>query len=194
MKILINNNPVKLKPANDLTCKEYIDILNYKNISIIEYIAYFSGYTPEQVKHSKIKTKDLNKIAYLVGQLQNLESFFEIKQIPENISICGKKYEYKNLIDLCESVGARILYTEFEKNKQKVDFENIIYLLAIVLDGSLDNESTNRTYENLLKENYTDCFPYAAFFLAEFQKTSSKELNFFKKLKKITRIQTKTIG
>jgi len=186
MIIRINNKKHDIKSTNTLTCNEYLNILQIEKFGLIDYLSLSTGYSNKSLMKAKIKQTHLNTIAEGIGKIKNLDSFFLIKKLPQEIEIAGKTYNYNKLKDLTESVGARLLLTQFEQSKDKKRFESIIYFLAIILDGSMDSESINQTFEDLLKENYIECFKIACFFLRRFQRQLSKEMNFLKRLKSKT--------
>lgn len=194
MNIRINKKTHKIKSANQLTCDEYLNILQIENFGIIEYLAHFTGYSKEQLMKAKINQLHLNTISQVIGHIKSIDSFFLIKKLPDEIFIAGSKHNYNDLNELTDSVGARLLLTQKEQNKKNRNFESIVYFLAIILDGSMDKDNINDTFEKLLKENYEDCFKIACFFLRKFQSQLSKEMSYLSRLKLKIKTLTQAFG
>lgn len=189
MKIRINKKKYEVKETNLLTVSEYLHFMSIEKFTFLDYISHFTGFTVDELKKAKINQMSLNTIIQVIGQLPSINQFLEIKRLPDIITIGGKDYNYDRINDLCGSVGARILLTQ--KEPKLKPFENIVYLVAILIDGSLDFEKTDRTFEELREYNYLDVFTIGCFFLRKFQTQLRKELPFFKRLK--MRLMTKIL-
>jgi len=194
MIITINKKKHNIPEANLLTAGQYIELSNMGKFDIIDYLAYFTGFSKDQLLKSKITVKDLETIAAVLGKLKPIDSFFLIKKLPDELRIGAETFKYKDLNNIVESVGARMILNQKDKSKSLKAFENIIFLLSILISGakgSLDIEEIERTHESVLKENYIDAFTIACFFFQNFLNSLTKETSFLKrqKLKILTKIQ-----
>lgn len=184
MNIKINGKTkIEIPEADQLNVGQYCDLMQLESVSMVDYLAYFTGYSKEQILNSNILNKDLSTISSVIGAIKPFSYFSTISKLPEHISINGKLYDYNKLNELTGSVGARILLSQFVKNKEIRQLDPIIYLLAIITSGTFDVEATKRRFDELQKENYIDCFKIASFFFRKLISQSSKGLSYSNKLK-----------
>lgn len=183
MKVKINGKKIEVPHSGLLTVNQYCDLMEFEQITIIEYLAYFTDYSVEQIKFSKIDVSQIQRLSHAIGFVKTFDSFMTIKKLPDEIYFDGEMYSYNKLNDLTGSVGARLLLAQFSKREKIRKLDPVIYLLAIILSGTFDVEATNRKFEDLQKANYVDAFKIAAFFFQKFKTQSVKGMNFLERLK-----------
>jgi len=161
MKIKLNNKSYKIKPAENLTVKEYRDFFskfdNKKSSlhSVINYLSVVTGLEFGELSKINIDTKTLSRITYYIGSIRPINNLKSV----EKFAFSGQIFE-KNKLDW-ESVGVRLLMSE---NKSENVIELMTYLLAILIENNFDAEKVNEIYEQLLNENALSVLCFSTFF------------------------------
>ncbi len=163
MNVEINKKKYKIKPASELTVREYITFLtsiseNPKEMEVIIcYIASITGLSFKDITSVNIDKTSLRRISVYIGEivipdkLKGLDSFYYRKP---------NKKIYKRNINW-RSFGVRQL---IEDRKADNNMDLAVYLLAIYIDGNYDNEQIEEIYKDLQDYNAASVFGFVLFF------------------------------
>lgn len=189
MNIEINNKKYKIKPASELTVKEYIDF--FGNISqepsqmevIICYIAALTGLSFKEITSVSIDDNSLRRISVYIGQIKgpnDLETKFSFYYRET------AKYLYKETLNW-RTLGARKLKEDREKlienpESVKSQLELAVYLLAVYVSGNFDAEEIEKIYKNLYKYNAFNVFGFIVFFFKGLSNGKISGINFLRML------------
>jgi len=185
VKIKLNKITHEIKPASELTVKEYLQFVridgqgriimrNFKGY--IDYVLTYLSITLN-VKFSEILRYKLDNstIVRILSFIGIIESYEEIKkhELPKSFYFDGKIKQIAKM-DIYP-VGVRwLMESKIELN----NVEHSVYLLSILLLDEFDRDRAESNYNSLLELNYLRVLPLAAFFLRNLQKIMNKEKKF----------------
>jgi len=176
MKIKLNKITHEIKPASELTVKEYLQLaqMDFKgNIDfVLNYLSITLNVQFSEVLKYKLDNSTLVRIISFIGII---ESYEEIKkhELPKSFYFDGKIKPVSKM-DVYP-VGVRWL---IESKTGLNSVEHSVYLLAILMLNEFDRDKAEENYAALLELNYLRVLPLAAFFLKSLQKITSKEKRF----------------
>lgn len=172
MKLKLNNEYYEIKPASELTVKEYLQLaqMDFKgNIDfVLNYLAITLNVQFSEVLKYKLDNSTLVRILSFIGII---ESYEEIKkhELSKSFYFDGKIKPVSKM-DIY-AVGVRwLMESKIELN----NVEHSVYLLSILLLDEFDRDRAESNYNSLLELNYLRVLPLAAFFLKSLQKITSK--------------------
>ena len=172
MKIKLNKITHEIKPASELTVKEYLQLaqMDFKgNIDfVLNYLSITLNVQFSEVLKYKLDNSTLVRIISFIGII---ESYEEIKkhELPKSFYFAGKIKPVAKM-DVYP-VGVRWL---IESKTGLNSVEHSVYLLGILLLSEFDRDKAEENYIALLELNYLRVLPLAAFFLKSLQKITSK--------------------
>jgi len=183
MKIEINKKKHEIKPASELTVKEYIDF--FSKISpgagnfeaLICYISVITGLDYQDIDKIDIDNNSIRRLSAYVGKIyapnefQSLDYFYHKKT--------GKRI-YKASLNW-RTMGVRKL---IEERKTENQLELAVYLLAVYVAGNYDNEKIEEIYNELMAYNAASVYGFIIFFFKGLLTGRKSGNNFFKRLKK----------
>jgi hypothetical protein len=169
MRIKINNQQTKLKSSNQLTNKEYLQLVSSDHgINVLSYINAVTDFEFEDIQDLELKGKELNLINTFIGEIPDIKFFFKKGKAQEKFIFENEIYNLKKETTI--TLGTRQAYSDFQKEGKNV-YEASLFLLAVIVNNlansslKYDKDSIQATYEVLLDYNYMDTFPSAVFFL-----------------------------
>jgi hypothetical protein len=192
MNVEINKKKYLIKPASELTVKEYITF--FTSISpepkekevIICYLAAITGLSFKEINSVSMNSNTLRRLSAYIGKIKWIEqfenkSFFYYRKI-------GKKL-FKEKIEW-RTLGARRMIEERQATNQ---LELAVYLLAIYIDEEYNQESIEEIYNDLQNYNAIAVFSFVIFFFKSLMNGKSSGRNYIKTLlkKALTSIRTK---
>lgn len=183
MKIKINNKSYKIKPASEMTVKEYISLfdgLEEETSSLemlIKYISITLNIKYNHVADINIDGNTLRRLFAYVGEITSIEDIPESKEFYHKKT--GKTIYQKSLN--WRTIGVRKL---LEDRKTDNYSEQIVYLLAIYLSDDYDNEKIEEIYSELQDYNALDVFGFVIFFFKKLQNGKSSGKNYLRRLLK----------
>jgi len=181
MKIQINEKSYKLKPASELTVKEYIklfSLINEKSGQIqilMAYICSISGINYSEAQKINIDDHTIRRAFAFIGQINTPDNIPKIDYF--YIKKTGKRIWKSNLN--WRSLGVRKL---LEDRTYDNSLDLAVYLLAVYCDGNYDNENIQEIYSDLQDYRAIDVFGFVVFFLQKLSNGKKSERNYFKKL------------
>ena len=181
MKIQINEKSYKLKPASELTVKEYIklfSLINEKSGQIqilMAYICSISGINYSEVQKINIDENTIRRTFAYIGQINTPDNIPKVDYF--YIKKTGKRI-WKNTLNW-RSLGVRKL---LEDRTYENSLDLAVYLLAVYCDGNYDNENIQEIYSDLQDYRAIDVFGFVVFFLQKLSNGKKSERNYFKKL------------
>ena len=181
MKIQINEKSYKLKPASELTVKEYIklfSLINEKSGQIqilMAYICSISGINYSEAQKINIDENTIRRAFAYIGQINTPDNIPKVDYF--YIKTTGKRI-WKSTLNW-RSLGVRKL---LEDRTYDNSLDLAIYLLAIYCDGNYDNENIQEIYNDLQDYRANDVFGFVVFFLQKLSNGKKSEPNYFKKL------------
>ena len=181
MKIQINEKSYKLKPASELTVKEYIklfSLINEKSGQIqilMAYICSISGINYSEAQKINIDENTIRRAFAYIGQINTPDNIPKVDYF--YIKKTGKRI-WKSTLNW-RSLGVRKL---LEDRTYENSLDLAIYLLAIYCDGNYDNENIQEIYNDLQDYRANDVFGFVVFFLQKLSNGKKSEPNYLKKL------------
>lgn len=188
MKIKINNKDFEIKPATELTVKEYVDI--FRNSSgndfemLIKYISVVTNVPHGDV--SKINI-DANTIRRLLAYIGKIKKANEIEQTKEFYYRKFGKTLYQKTIDW-QTLGARGMIESFQAETQA---EQAVYLLAIYIQENYDKDKVDEIYEDLQSYNANEVLGFIVFFFRKLYSGKKKESGFLNRFLKKRKTNTR---
>lgn len=181
MNIKINNKKCEIKPASELTVKEYIELFDRfdpktKNFGIlIDYISVTLGLEYKNVADVKMNQRTIRRLFAYIGEIKLAKDMQVSKEFYYKKT--GKKY-YQSVVNW-QSVGVRRMMEERdEKNQLKI----AVYLLAILIQDNYDYKKTEAIYEDLQDYNAVDVFSFVIFFFINLYNGKKQDTNFLRRL------------
>jgi len=183
MKIRINNKQTKIKPASELTVKEYIELfdrLNEKSTEIdifTNYVSIVTGYQVYTILKLNFDTHSFRRLTAYIGEIYAPKSFPELKTftyLKTGEIFFQKKIEWRTL-------GIRKL---LEAKKSDNQLELVVYLLSIIVSKDYDSDTIEEIYSELMDYRATDMYGFAVFFFKKLMSGSKHETNFLRLLLK----------
>lgn len=189
MKIKINNKSHKIKPASEMTVKEYILLFDglEKEISGLEMLIKYISITT-RTKYNHVSDIDINQTT-IRRLFAYIGEILQAKDIPESKEFYYKrtgKTLYRKLVNW-RTIGARKL---LEDRKTDNQLEQVVYLLSIYLQDDYDNEKIEVIYNELQDYNAIDVFSFVIFFFKSLHLGKSSGRSFLKMLRKKVNINT----
>ena len=190
MKIKINNKNHKIKPASEMTVKEYITLFDgiEKELSGLEMlIRYISITTENKYKHIadiNINEATIRRLFAYVGEIS------QAKNMPESKEFYYKKTAktlYQKSLNW-RTIGVRKLLEERKTDNQ---LELAVYLLAIYISTDYDNEKIEEIYQELQNYNAISVFSFVIFFFKKLHPGKNSDRSFLKLLRK--KVSTNTV-
>jgi len=181
MKIQINEKSYKLKPASELTVKEYIklfSLINEKSGQIqilMAYICSISGINYSEAQKINIDENTIRRAFAYIGEINTPDNIPKVDYF--YIKKTGKRI-WKSTLNW-RSLGVRKL---LEDRTYDNSLDLAIYLLAIYCDGNYDNENIQEIYNDLQDYRANDVFGFVVFFLQKLSNGKKSEPNYLKKL------------
>ena len=183
MNIKINNKDYEIKPADQLTVKEYVDFFSRigDKASEIEvlicYIATITGLSYKSVADVSIFGTSIRRLMAYIGTIQ------QANEIPISKEFYHKrtgKTLYQNTVNW-RSLGARKL---LEDRAADTQIEQAVYLLAVYISGDYDDDKINKIYEELQDYNAIDVLSFVIFFFKKLMIGEKPDKNFLQRLRK----------
>ncbi len=170
MRIKINKTKHKIKSSQQLTCKEYIELIsNKKGVNVLSYLNATMDVNFSDIQNLEFKRHELSLINTFIGEIPDVNFFFKKGKAQQKFVFNNELYDLEK--ETSVTLGTRQAYSDFTKGKNKNAYEAALFLLAVIMNNlantslKYDNDSVQRTYEELLNKNYLDTFPSAVFFL-----------------------------
>lgn len=183
MKIKINNKSQKIKPASELTVKEYILVFadltkKTSNLEIlIKYISITTGINYRNVADIDINETALRRLFAYIGEIPNVSDISESKEFYHKYS--GKTLYQKSVN--WRTVGVRKL---LEERKEDNQLKLAVYLLAVYVSNDYDSEQIDKIYNELQDYNAIEVFSFVIFFFKKLFAGKSSGRSFLRMLKK----------
>lgn len=183
MKIKINSKSHKIKPASEMTVKEYILLFDgiEKEISsleiLIKYISITLDIKYNHVADINIDENTLRRLFAYVGEILTIED------MPESLLFYHKKTGktlYQSSLNW-RTIGVRKL---LEERKTENPMEQAVYLLAVYVSGDYDHENIEKIYDELQNYNAISVFSFVIFFFMKLLNGKGSGTNFLKMLRK----------
>lgn len=162
MIVNINNKKHKIKPASELTVKEYIDYFSSINEQsgifdqLMYYLSTITGLTYNEMLDIDISNRDISRISAYIGNITDVELMVESDEFYHKKS--GRTI-YKNSLKW-RTLGARVMLEEKKLNNH---LEQCVYLLACYI-GGYDAEKVSAIYDELQDYRAVDVFGFIVFF------------------------------
>jgi Iap family predicted aminopeptidase len=181
MNIEINKKKYKIKPASELTVKEYISFFSKlsekpKQMEIIIcYVSAITGLDYKDVTSVSIDSGSIRRLMVYIGEVKPPTSM-------ENIDYFYYKKDAKKIIQKevnWRSFGVRSML-EDKKTTNQLDLA--VYLLAIYLNEKYDNEKIEEIYTDLQDYNAISVFSFVFFFIKKLQSGEKQGQNFLSRL------------
>lgn len=189
MKIKINNKIHKIKPASELTVKEYIEIFdkledkaNHLEVLII-YLSVTLNLKYGHIADININEVSIKRLLAYIGQIP------QAKDIPVSKEFYYKKTGkiiYQDSLNW-RSIGVRKL---LEDRKEENQLKFAVYLLAVYLSANYDNEKIEKIYQKLQDYNAVDVFGFVIFFFKKLHNGKSSGKGSFRMLLRNLRTNT----
>jgi hypothetical protein len=163
MKATINNKKYSIKPADQLTVKEYVDFwtkLSDKASEIEVLICYLSSVTGLDYDH--VADININKasIRRLLAWIGTIKQTTEMPVSTEFYHKRTGKVLYQKSLNW-RTLGARKL---LEDRKANTQIEQAVYLLAVYVSDGYDSDKVSEIYEELQDYNAIDVLSFVIFF------------------------------
>ncbi len=180
MKIKINSKNYKIKPASELTVKEYAQYFDsLKDDSgnlerLICYITAITGLKYNNVADININEPTIRRLFAFIGDIQ------QANDIPINKEFYYKrtgKVLYQKTVNW-QTIGARKL---LEERKTDSTIEQVVYLLAVYLSDDYDNEKVEEIYQELQDYNAIDVLSFVVFFFKRLSNGKHLGRNFLRR-------------
>ena len=191
MNIKINNKKHEIKPASELTIKEYIELFDKfdpktKNLGILlDYISVILGLDYKDIADVNINHRTIRRLFAYIGEIQLAKDMPVSKEFYYKRT--GKTY-YQSVVNW-QSVGVRRMMEERdEKNQLKM----AVYLLAVLIQGDYDYEKTEAIYNDLQDYRAIDVFSFVIFFFKSLYSGNKPDTSFLKRL--IRKLSTNTVN
>lgn len=196
MKVKINGKNHKIKPASELTIKEYSLIYNYflyydKGLEgpgslemLINYISIVTGISYRNVADIDIDSDTIRRLFAYTGQITDL------KDMPENTEFYYRKSGktlYQKSVNW-RTLGVRKL---LEDRKTDVQIEQMVYLLSIYLSNDYDNDQIEEIYEYLQNYNAIEVLSFVLFFFKKLYVGKKSGKGFLNRL--LRKVSTNTV-
>lgn len=163
MNIAINNQKYRIKPATELTVKEYITF--FTTISpepkekevIICYLAAITGLEFKEINSVSMDSHSLRRLSVYIGPIKWIDKmenchYFYYRKLSKRI--------YKETLNW-RTLGARRMIEDRQSSNQ---LELAVYLLAIYINGKYDQEAIEEIYNDLMSYNAISVFSFVIFF------------------------------
>ena len=181
MKIEISGKKYEIKTASELTVKEYVYFFSgitetsKESDIFIRYISAVTGLDFLNVCKIDIDEHSIRRMLAYVGEIKNPMQLNTIDYF--YIKNTGRKLYQKNVN--WRSLGTRKM---LEDKHLETGLELAVYLLAIYIDGTYDNENIEQIYSDLQNYNAISVFGFVWFFFQKLQNGKKQETNFLKML------------
>lgn len=180
MKIKINNKNHKIKPASEMTIKEYVDLFNgmEKELSGLEVLMRYISITTK-TKYNHVADISINSIT-IRRLFAYIGDILQAKDIPTSKEFYYKrtgKMLYQKSVNW-RTIGARKL---LEERKTDSHVEQVVYLLAVYISNDYDNEKVEEIYNELQDYNAIDVLSFVVFFFKKLYHGKNSGRNFLKK-------------
>jgi hypothetical protein len=159
MNIKINNKEYNIKPASELTVKEYVEFMTRVEGEtggfsyLIQYLSVITGLWACDVAQISISKQDIRRITAFIG---NVEEMPEAKEFYYKRS--GKTL-HRNSLNW-QTLGARKM---IEESGLDNNLKQTVYLLAVYL-SDYDASRADKIHKELQDYNAFDVFGFALFF------------------------------
>lgn len=192
MNIEINNQKYRIKPATELTVKEYIAF--FTTISpepkekevIICYLAAITGLEFKEINSVSMDSHSLRRLSVYIGPIKWIEQmenchYFYYRKLSKRI--------YKETLNW-RTLGARRMIEDRQASNQ---LELAVYLLAIYVNGKYDQEAIEEIYNDLMSYNAISVFSFVIFFFKSLMNGKVSGIDYIKLLltKALINIRTK---
>ena len=167
--ILIGEKKFNIKSIDELNTKEFIELAEIKELNHIKYIAWQTNQTNEDAFFAVIS----NTVENAIGKVSDIT---KIKK-PKRDDI-----DYSKIVDL---VGQR---HQIETSK-KVNFELIVFVLAVSQARSNNIDDVNKLYDRYLTEPFQEILPAGFFFLKILLTGKKSEIRSLKNLLSLIKIK-----
>jgi len=182
MKVEIDKIKYKVKPATELTVKEYNKF--FSTITggtgseyLICYLSVMTGLDFPKLANFNIDEKSFRRLIFFIGQLN------QPKDIPES-----KEFLYRETNQFInrDDVNWRTLGVRkfLEEKKDLNQIEQAVYLLAVYIAKDYDSEKIEKIYLELQEYNAIDVLSFSVFFFKRLFDGQRLGMNFTRKLLK----------
>lgn len=184
MKIKINGTNHKIKPASELTVKEYAAIDESSGLEfLINYISVITDIPYRNVADISLDKQSIRRLFAYIGQITNLQDMPESNQFYYKKS--GKTLYQKSVN--WRTLGVRKL---LEDRKTDIQIEQMTYLFSIYLSNDYDNDQIEEIYEDLQNYNAIEVLSFVLFFFKKLSGGKKSGNNFLRMLLKKVSINT----
>lgn len=166
--IKINNKKYKIKPINDLTTREFIELINIEELDYTKYIAWQTGLKMDEAFFSVVSYT----IEKAIGNVP------DVGKLPR-----PKQFDYSRKI---ETIGQR--YQVEESNAKGYDL--IVFVLAVAQARSNNIDDVYKLRDKYMDQNFKEVLPAAIFFFNNLKNGKNSGTNFLKKLINSIRIKS----
>jgi hypothetical protein len=189
MKIKINNKNHKIRPATEMTVKEYIALFDGmgKELSglemLIRYISITTGLSYKNIADININEPTIRRLFAYVGEISQAKDMPEIKEFYYKKTA---KTLYQKSLNW-RTIGVRKL---LEERKTENQLKLAVYLLAIYISKDYDNEKIEEIYQELQDYNAISVLSFVIFFFKKLHPGRKPDRSFLKMLKRKANINT----
>jgi len=161
--IKIDGKSIEIKTASNFTVAEYIEA-NKLFVSdkgaldmLMTLISVGSNTDREKLQNVEIEAHNLNRISHFVGNLIQPKQIVPIDQFYHKVT--GKTIYANKVTGITFGIRSAV-----EKFKADTSFEQMVYLLAILIKGTSNVSQIKEVYDELQTYNYIDVFGFVYFF------------------------------
>lgn len=180
MRITIDKKNYKIKPATELTVKEYNKF--FSTISgtsnseyLICYLGVITGLEFSRLNSFNIDDNSFRRLIFYIGQI------LQPNEIPVSKEFLYRK---KSITLNQKSVNWRTLGVRkfLEEKKECNQIEQTVYLLAIYLAKDYDSEKIEEIYQELQDYNAIEVISFSVFFFKKLFNGQKSVTNFLRML------------
>lgn len=161
MKLTINKTPYEIPALSELTCEQFIKVIQGEVLDIPSYISIFTDMPVDVLMKSPVKAASVTYIHALLFNVSIDKAFEDKKKVIEWNGM------YHLISDLAFDIFGKSyffdIYHQLYIQRKITDHEMMLRALAV---GLGDTDTIDDRYEKLLNTQWTQVLPHA-FFLAK---------------------------
>ena len=169
---------MKLKKLRDLTCKEYMNVLEVidKNgdIDVINYAKVIHGVDISRIKASAVSLQLHFGLLFLPDNGEKQKGFKYVSDLPK------PNYNKKKLLTLWKVQA----FEKFAKDANNI-VELFVFSYTLYHDESYDYEELTDEYFKNMDKNYLNICSHGSFFLNKFHRTLKRKIKPFQVFKAV---------
>lgn len=180
IKLIINGKKQEIPTCDELTVRQYTDLMKKENYNFINYLSVVTGMNYKESFNAKIKNAE--------GILKVIGSVKDITKVKAKSKFVIENEIYHRDKCLIETVGQRIMIEEAIPNFKNV-IDQMLFIMATGILKEPDYEKVIELRNKLFQYNYIKILPIAFFLNKSLRNGGRNVMNIFLRLRNTIKIR-----